>query len=397
MNSNDKVIILTSFYYKPHIGGVENSLAYLAKSGLNNDYRVILVCSDSSTNNKRLGSYEFSEGVEIFRFRNYHPKIPLFKIFGPIINTIRCSLVAKKLTKQIARSTVVITRHYITGYAFYLAGFNSVKYLIPGIVEEQDAFYLRGNKNKTLKSSVILWFIIPQNIWLQRRAIKTAVQSFVFSKYLQYECQRKFKISPTIVKPGVDKARFYFRDRAELRKKMGFSENEFIALCIGRITKHKGFEFAIEAFKNLQSQNVRLLIVGSGPEKENLQQLALQMNLESKIEFLDHSISPELFYSISNVFLMTSIHETFGQTIIESMASNIPVIAFDSNEVDSASNEIIIQNDTGFIIPFSSCALSNCLDKCINQVDRLNEMGRNGNSIIARDYQWDNLFSQLIL
>jgi glycosyltransferase involved in cell wall biosynthesis len=101
-------------------------------------------------------------------------------------------------------------------------------------------------------------------------------------------------------------------------------------LCVGRLVYYKGFEFAIRA---LGSCKGRLMIVGDGPSKDSLKQLANELGVNDRIEWLDGLGSDELVgaYLAATAFWFPSIvrSEAFGLVQVEAMATGCPVINTD--------------------------------------------------------------------
>jgi glycosyltransferase involved in cell wall biosynthesis len=103
-------------------------------------------------------------------------------------------------------------------------------------------------------------------------------------------------------------------------------------LCsIGNLLKTKGFEELLQAFSKLLSMDadLRLIIIGDGPEKARLNELSYSLGIAAKVQFTG-SITPAQvreFLSQTDIFVSASHFETFGVSIVEAMACGIPVVA----------------------------------------------------------------------
>jgi L-malate glycosyltransferase len=106
-------------------------------------------------------------------------------------------------------------------------------------------------------------------------------------------------------------------------------ENQIIS--VGRLVKEKGFSVLLKAFSSLQEEHkdIRLIIAGQGPEKENLIKLCKELGINNKVSFLEKLSPTELseLYNASLGFVLTSEVETFGIVYIEALACGIPVVA----------------------------------------------------------------------
>ena len=103
-------------------------------------------------------------------------------------------------------------------------------------------------------------------------------------------------------------------------------------ISVGRLSKEKGFADLIEIFSNIESEDWTLTIVGDGDEKENLETLIKDNNLESKVILTGFLNKEELYklYENSSLYVMTSFEESFGLVLVEASSFGIPLIAFDS-------------------------------------------------------------------
>lgn len=115
------------------------------------------------------------------------------------------------------------------------------------------------------------------------------------------------------------------------RNRLGISENTKVILYIGRISKEKNIE---TLFVYLQSYvkektDVKFVLVGNGPEKNNLEALAKQLDMTAHVLFVGGVPwdSVRNYYWIGDVFVSASQSETQGLTYIEALASGLPVVA----------------------------------------------------------------------
>ena len=118
-------------------------------------------------------------------------------------------------------------------------------------------------------------------------------------------------------------------------------------MIVGRLAKMKGHEYVIKALPEIVKKfpTVKLIIVGIGPLKVELLQLAGSLNMLEHIEFTGFA-NPTSYISQCEVMILPSLFEPFGLVYIESFACKIPVVAFDTQ----AGNEIIENNETGFLV-----------------------------------------------
>lgn len=108
-------------------------------------------------------------------------------------------------------------------------------------------------------------------------------------------------------------------------------KKEFIFLSVGNLNKNKSVDILLEAFSgfNVKVLNIKLRIIGDGPEKLKLIKLAKKLNIEKNVEFLGELSREQVKIEMSNASILVhpSKYETFGVVIIEALAIGLPVIA----------------------------------------------------------------------
>ena len=101
----------------------------------------------------------------------------------------------------------------------------------------------------------------------------------------------------------------------------------FVILFVGRLAEEKNVEFLINSQKNLNKEykNIKLIIVGDGPDKEKYEKLSNSLGLSNNIIFTGKAAWGDMpyYYHVSDVFATASKTETQGLTIIEAMASQV--------------------------------------------------------------------------
>jgi len=122
-----------------------------------------------------------------------------------------------------------------------------------------------------------------------------------------------------------------------------YPQFDFIFLVASRLTCEKNIEVAIDAMKEIAKKHpkVGLVIVGSGPEENNLKLKVRSCNSGANVVFEPWQSEIISYYKTADAFLLTSNYEGFGMTLVEAAASDCPII---STEVGIVGN-ILIKND----------------------------------------------------
>ena len=147
----------------------------------------------------------------------------------------------------------------------------------------------------------------------------------------KYKFEKNIHIIPT----GIEVERFYVENQNPddielLRKELKISKKDFVILFVGRLAEEKNIEFLIHSHAEIikQYNNVKLLIVGDGPDKEKYEEYTKKLGLDDKVIFTGKVAWDDMpiYYHISDIFTSASKTETQGLTIIEAMAANtVPV------------------------------------------------------------------------
>lgn len=121
-------------------------------------------------------------------------------------------------------------------------------------------------------------------------------------------------------------------------------------VSVGRLIPSKRLDLLLRAYAPLAARDgaPALVIVGDGPEKDCLLELARQLGLADKLVLAGHAASPYPYLRRAEMFVMTSEFEGYPNALIEAMAAGLPVISFDC---PSGPDEIIRQGENGFLVP----------------------------------------------
>ncbi|WP_305073913.1 glycosyltransferase family 4 protein [Propionivibrio sp.] len=133
-----------------------------------------------------------------------------------------------------------------------------------------------------------------------------------------------------VMRNGVDLERFQPVDRFEARRHLGLPVDRRILLSVGLLIERKGHHIAIEALKQLP-EDILLVIAGSGPERERLQNLARECGVAARVQFAGQVANDQLkwWYSAADALVLCSSREGWANVLLEAMACGTPAIATD--------------------------------------------------------------------
>lgn len=143
----------------------------------------------------------------------------------------------------------------------------------------------------------------------------------------------------------IDIKRFSKQPREHFRKAVT-PAGEKLLVHTSNFRKVKRVEDVMKVFSMVLKQvNARLLLVGDGPERHNIEQLCRELDICEKVSFLGKQDAIEEILSICDLFLMPSETESFGLAALEAMACEVPVVSSNAGGIP----ELNVEGETGFL------------------------------------------------
>ncbi len=160
------------------------------------------------------------------------------------------------------------------------------------------------------------------------------------------------------------------------REVLGFSPDEVVLIYVGRLGPEKNLEFLLEAFIQVYQvcPESRLLIIGDGPVKSSLEDWVKKHALGNRVIFtgmIAHADLPP-YYAAADIFVTPSTTETFGLTVVEAMASGLPVAGIQSPGISDA----VIDGQTGILTHQDLGEFTEQLTRMIMDTDLRREMSQ---------------------
>ncbi len=118
-------------------------------------------------------------------------------------------------------------------------------------------------------------------------------------------------------------------------------------VTVGRCSKEKGQHFLLEAFARLRARGWRLVVVGDGPERGELQQLAEKLRIQERVFFAGFQKDVDAYLAESRIFAFTSLHEGYPNALLEAMATPLPCVSFDCV---AGPSDLIRDGENGFLV-----------------------------------------------
>lgn len=221
-------------------------------------------------------------------------------------------------------------------------------------------------------------------------AISTDVKNRV---YQYYNVPKKIEIIPLAIDEPIY--------TPVSRTMLNLNEQDFYLITVARLIKRKGLHYLLESLACLQYPDIKLLIIGEGPEQNSLSALAEKLGIAEKVIFLGPIFGEKKFQYLANsdVFVLPSLHEGLGLVFLEAMSVGLPIIASDAG----GQTDFLEHNKTGFLVPIGDVEkLAESIRTLYHNAEQRKQMGIH-NKEIVRNYfseniakKYKNLFDNIV-
>ena len=334
-------ILLATDEYINQINGITNSVVALKNelTKLGHDVRVLTLSPNNKSYVKDSDYYISSIHVPIYpdarySFRKNDKLLKKIIEWSPDLVHIQTEYSARVLANKIIKKLNI--PYVITCHAMYE---DYIRYWCPS--KKLGKFIIKKLSNKYYNPSKTL--VVP-SIKLKRKEI-------------EYGVKCPIEVIPT----GIDLKKFNNRisleERKKLLKKYNIDIDKKVLVTVSRVAVEKDIEEIINYFKLLleKDSNYRLLIVGDGPDKKNLENLVGKLELNEYVKFTGMIMPDEVYkyYQLGDIFVCASTSESQGLTYVEALASSLPLVCRKDDclldIIETGKNGFIYENYDGFI------------------------------------------------
>lgn len=187
-----------------------------------------------------------------------------------------------------------------------------------------------------------------------------------------YGLQDRYTVIPT----GMDLQPYQQADGKELRSRLGWQKDK-VLISVGRLGQEKNWPILLKAVKKVlrKHPDLRMVLIGDGLEKNNLQQLAAELGIAGRVTFTGELPFSEVpaYLKAADIFAFASITETQGLVTMEAMAAGLPIVAVNG----SGTSDIVEDGKQGFLVPNNASALAKALDEVLNSPSLMKRFQRN--------------------
>ena len=194
----------------------------------------------------------------------------------------------------------------------------------------------------------LIWnMLVEMAAVVARRAIRKARKIFVLSNQMKREISKLYDREATVVRGGIPREILTYKPKQDIKKKLGIS-NQRVILNVNRLIPRKRVDLLIKAFGKLSNcfKDVVLVIGGTGPEEENLKNLAKDLGIADRVKFVGFIKEGELwdYYAGCDVFAHLNWAD-FALAPLEALALQKKVVWTTEMETD----EFLAQNKHIFV------------------------------------------------
>lgn len=320
--------------YKPYLSGVVKSIESFKSEMEVLDHEVYIFAPDYP---------EVQKQDNIYRFRSIPvPTNNEFRLAVPLSNSLLSEV--KKLQLDII--------HTHSPFLMGWLGKSVARKLDIPLVFTYHTLYEEYAHYAPLGKDIARWLAVKYSKeYCQSCDLVISPSDFVNRRLKSYGIPTPLLTIPT----GIDLKPYRERKNKGgwIREKYNIGSNEKILLFVGRLGQEKNVSFLIRALRKIIDSlpDIRLIMVGDGPERNNLLNLANKLSLADRVVFTGKQEPDKVieFYLAADLFVFPSVTETQGLVILEAMAGGLPVVAINAagstSMIDDGHNGLLVKEE----------------------------------------------------
>jgi glycosyltransferase involved in cell wall biosynthesis len=174
----------------------------------------------------------------------------------------------------------------------------------------------------------------------------------------------------TVVPTGIDLEPYQSADGKELRASKNWQDDK-VVISTGRLAPEKNWDTLLRAAKKVHQDHpdLRLVIIGHGPEEDGLKSLAAELGISERVTFTGKLPFSDVttYLKAADLFGFASVTETQGLVTMEAIAAGLPVVAVDA----SGTRDIVDSGVQGFLVPNDADALAASMKKLMDSPEMM--------------------------
>jgi len=180
-----------------------------------------------------------------------------------------------------------------------------------------------------------------------------------------------------------------------LHREFSFAVDDYLVGIVAHLADHKGHQYLIQATKILKQQapKIKTIIVGEGPLSMELDRQAKELDVEDIIFFLGFRKDIPKILSSLDLFVLSSHLEGMGSSILDAMASRLPVVATKVGGIP----EVVINGETGLLVPpRNPSALARAILMLYSDKTLASRLGQKGYELVHRKFSAEAMADKVV-
>jgi 1,2-diacylglycerol 3-alpha-glucosyltransferase len=357
-------------FYLPVVNGVVRSVQSFREALSAMGHNVFVFAQEDN--------YEDTEPF-IFRYPSLHlplgvdipTALPVSSFVDQLIPKLKLDVIHTHHPVLLGQTAATKARDYNLPLVFtFHTQYHEYTHYIPFPQEQVQEF---------LKSRVINWM---REFMRKCQHIIVPSESMRSVLINDYGLVDKFTVIPT----GIDITPYKKANGAAIRAQWNWNDDKII-ISAGRLAEEKNWVTLLQAFAIAQKTqpNIRLVLLGDGPQSQALHQLAGELEITDRVTFVGQVPFGDIpnYLKAADLFAFASITETQGLVTLEAMAAGLPVVAVDA----SGTRDILEHGKQGFLTQNDANDLANGI---INLVENSSVLGNFRTAALRTSRSYDN-------
>lgn len=233
---------------------------------------------------------------------------------------------------------------------------------------------------------------------LSRRTLRHASRLVYVNEHARsLYAQQAPNVPGLVIPPGITVSSSHSLAVRKEQDLTSCSNTPLSILFVGWLIRRKGVDILIRAVQRLVGEglNIRLVIVGDGPQRQALGALVSQQDLQQSVTFAGRVSNADInpYYAEADVFVSMSYSESFGQALLEAMRAGLPVVS----AANVGSREIVTDGVDGFLVsPGNVDSLVERLRTLASDPNMRAELGRQARATVEQRYDWDKIAARYV-
>ncbi len=378
--------LIENIINKRILEGVMNIL-FVTHSG-STHHRFMELYSEIANKVVILGYEKYKKNLE-FEYEQIRDKSKIKVYYTPTL--MKYPIMTSRIIKK-ENIDLIISHCPISGTAATLANIFKKKRHALILCMDPVACYREGTKENIIIRTIKIG-ILKLLLNISFRNAELAVASTELKRQSEKYGAKNILIIPSY---GVSKIFKPAKKDEGIIKKYNLKGNKTL-LSITRLTPEKGTKYAILALGEIKKDipNTKLIILGKGPEEEDLKNLARKLNIEKDVILLGHLRFNEMpkYYNTADVYVQPSLSEGLGLAPGEAMACKKPVVATNVGGIP----DIVIDGKTGLLVkPRDHIAIAEAVKRMLMDEKLAKNLSENGYKHIKENFEEDQALKRFV-